>query len=194
MFLEPCLYFDRLSNSLIVHFSDFMFKLLIIGDSGVGKTCLLLRFADDTFSESYISTLGVDFKIRTITIDDMKIKLQIWDSAGQERFRTITSSFYRGAHGIIVVYDITDQKSFANIKKWLREIDASAGASVQKLLVGNKSELVNERTISTEVGKSLAGSLNIRFVETSAKSSTNVEEVFLLMANDVLENVASTKA
>ena len=87
-----------------------------------------------------------------------------------------------------------DQKSFANIKKWLREIDASAGASVQKLLVGNKSELVNERTISTEVGKSLAGSLNIRFVETSAKSSTNVEEVFLLMANDVLENVASTKA
>lgn len=92
-------------------FSDYLFKLLLIGDSGVGKSCLLLRFADDSYTESYISTIGVDFKIRTITYKDQTIKLQIWDTAGQERFRTITSSYYRGAHGIIVVYDCTEQVS-----------------------------------------------------------------------------------
>mmetsp|Transcript_49208 Transcript_49208/g.71860 ORF Transcript_49208/g.71860 Transcript_49208/m.71860 type:complete len:109 (+) Transcript_49208:102-428(+) len=102
---------------------DYLFKLLLIGDSGVGKSCLLLRFADDTYTESYISTIGVDFKIRTITQDSKTVKLQIWDTAGQERFRTITSSYYRGAHGIIVVYDVTDMESFNNVKQWLHEID-----------------------------------------------------------------------
>src|SRR3990167_1127539 len=159
---------------------DHLFKLLLIGDSGVGKSCLLLRFADDTYTESYISTIGVDFKIRTVSIGGVKIKLQIWDTAGQERFRTITSSYYRGAHGIIVVYDVTDQKSFDNIKKWLKEIDTFAGGAVQKLLVGNKCDLVNERTVTTEQGKALAQDLNIPFVETSAKDSTNVEDAFMM--------------
>jgi len=167
---------------------DFLFKLLIIGDSGVGKSCLLLRFSDDIFTDSFISTIGVDFKIRTVTIGGTKIKLQIWDTAGQERFRTITSSYYRGAHGIIVVYDVTDQKSFDNIKKWLKEIDTFAGNLVQKLLVGNKCDLVNERTVSTESGKALADSLRIPFVETSAKDSTNVEEAFITMAKDIKDH------
>merc|ERR1712072_230852 len=100
---------------------DMQIKLLMIGDSGVGKTCLLLRYANDTFSPTFITTIGIDFKIKTIELDGKVIKLQIWDTAGQERFRTITSSYYRGAHGIIVVYDVTDQESFNNVKTWLNE-------------------------------------------------------------------------
>lgn len=164
---------------------DYLFKLLLIGDSGVGKSCLLLRFADDTYTESYISTIGVDFKIRTIELDGKTIKLQIWDTAGQERFRTITSSYYRGAHGIIVVYDITDQESFNNVKQWLQEIDRYACENVNKLLVGNKCDLTAKRAVETAAAKEYADQLGIPFLETSAKSSTNVEQAFLTMASEI---------
>uniref|UniRef100_A0A0M3ICE7 Ras-related protein Rab-1A n=1 Tax=Ascaris lumbricoides TaxID=6252 RepID=A0A0M3ICE7_ASCLU len=137
----------------VIVYSDYLFKLLLIGDSGVGKSCLLLRFADDTYTESYISTIGVDFKIRTIELDGKTIKLQIWDTAGQERFRTITSSYYRGAHGIIVVYDITDQESFNNVKQWLQEIDRYACENVNKLLVGNKCDLTSKRAVEYNSAK-----------------------------------------
>jgi len=166
---------------------DYLFKLLLIGDSGVGKSCLLLRFADDTYTESYISTIGVDFKIRTIDLDGKTIKLQIWDTAGQERFRTITSSYYRGAHGIIVVYDVTDSESFNNVKQWLHEIDRYACENVNKLLVGNKSDLESTRKVPTEQAKEFADSLNIDFLETSAKNSQNVEKAFTTMASQVSE-------
>ncbi len=122
---------------------DYLFKLLLIGDSGVGKSCILLRFADDTYTESFISTIGVDFKIRTIEVEGKVIKLQIWDTAGQERFRTITSSYYRGAHGIIMVYDITETESFKNVSNWNNEIAKYASEGVRKLLVGNKCDLEN---------------------------------------------------
>jgi len=164
---------------------DYLFKLLLIGDSGVGKSCLLLRFADDTYTESYISTIGVDFKIRTIELEGKTIKLQIWDTAGQERFRTITSSYYRGAHGIIVVYDITDQDSFNNVKQWLQEIDRYASESVNKLLVGNKCDLTTKRAVETQSAKDYADQLGIPFLETSAKNSTNVEQAFITMAHEI---------
>jgi len=164
---------------------DYLFKLLLIGDSGVGKSCLLLRFADDTYTESYISTIGVDFKIRTIQLEGKVIKLQIWDTAGQERFRTITSSYYRGAHGIIVVYDVTDQVSFNNVKQWMQEIQRYACDSVCRLLVGNKSDLVEKKMVDFNTAKEYAESMSIPFLETSAKNATNVEQAFITMAGEI---------
>lgn len=171
---------------------DYLFKLLLIGDSGVGKSCLLLRFADDTYTESYISTIGVDFKIRTIELEGKTIKLQIWDTAGQERFRTITSSYYRGAHGIIVVYDVTDNDTFKNVKTWLHEIDRYASEGVNKLLVGNKSDLTSKKTVEYESAKEFADGLGIPFLETSAKNATNVEQAFLTMAKKIKDRVGTT--
>lgn len=164
---------------------DYLFKLLLIGDSGVGKSCLLLRFADDTYTESYISTIGVDFKIRTIELDGKTIKLQIWDTAGQERFRTITSSYYRGAHGIIVVYDVTDKESFDNVKQWLQEIERYACENVNKLLVGNKSDLTTKKVVDYATAKDFADERSIPFLETSAKNASNVEQAFTTMAAEI---------
>jgi len=170
---------------------DYLFKLLLIGDSGVGKSCLLLRFADHSYTESYISTIGVDFKIRTIELDGKTIKLQIWDTAGQERFRTITSSYYRGAHGIIVVYDVTEIESFNNVKLWLSEIERYASENVNKLLVGNKCDQTARRHVDYETAKAFADKLGIPFIETSAKAATNVEKAFMAMAAEIKNTVAS---
>ena len=112
---------------------DLLFKLLLIGDSGVGKTCILFRFSDDAFNNTFISTIGIDFKIKTIELRGKKVKLQIWDTAGQERFHPITTSYYRGAMGIMLVYDITNSKSFDNIAKWLRNIQVRRTSSIQKV-------------------------------------------------------------
>ncbi|KAG6508332.1 hypothetical protein ZIOFF_033706 [Zingiber officinale] len=204
---------------------DYLFKLLLIGDSGVGKSCLLLRFAvsskniiiyffmkinisifyqpllqteavttDDSYLESYISTIGVDFKIRTVEQDGKTVKLQIWDTAGQERFRTITSSYYRGAHGIIVVYDVTDQESFNNVKQWLNEIDRYASDNVNKLLVGNKCDLLENKVVSYETAKAFADEIGIPFLETSAKNATNVEQAFMAMTAAIRSRMASQPA
>ena len=138
----------------------------------MGKSCLLLRFADDTYTGTYISTIGVDFKIRTVELEGKTIKLQIWDTAGQERFRTITSSYYRGAHGIIVVYDVTDMESFEAVKGWLNEIDRYANENVNKLLVGNKSDLTSQKVVDYATAKAFADEIGIPFIETSAKNAT----------------------
>lgn len=169
------------------HDYDYLFKLLLIGDSGVGKSCLLLRFMDETYSDSYISTIGVDFRIRSIEADGKHIKLQIWDTAGQERFRTITSSYYRGANGIIVVYDITDKESFENVQQWLREIERYASDSVISLLIGNKLDLKEQRQVSNITAREFCQQNDMDFLETSAKDNTNVGNFFVQIALKILE-------
>ncbi|XP_043358773.1 ras-related protein Rab-8A isoform X2 [Lepidochelys kempii] len=132
---------------------DYLFKLLLIGDSGVGKTCALFRFSEDAFNATFISTIGIDFKIRTIELDGKRIKLQIWDTAGQERFRTITTAYYRGAMGIMLVYDITNEKSFENIRNWVRNIEEHASPDVEKMILGNKCDVNDKRQVSREQGE-----------------------------------------
>ncbi|XP_037073638.1 ras-related protein Rab-10-like [Pollicipes pollicipes] len=165
---------------------DLLFKLLLIGDSGVGKTCILFRFSDDAFNHTFISTIGIDFKIKTIELRGKKIKLQIWDTAGQERFHTITTSYYRGAMGIMLVYDITNPKSFDNIAKWLRNIDDHANEDVEKMILGNKCDIEDKRMITKERGESIAREHGIRFLETSAKANINIERAFLELADAIL--------
>ena len=157
----------------------------MIGDSGVGKTCVLFRFSEDAFNSTFISTIGIDFKIRTIELDGKKIKLQIWDTAGQERFRTITTAYYRGAMGIMLVYDITNEKSFENIRNWIRNIEEHASQDVEKMVLGNKCDMTDRRMVSKERGEKLAIEHGIKFMETSAKGSINVEESFFTLARDI---------
>jgi len=164
---------------------DYLIKLLLIGDSGVGKSCLLLRFSDDSFTPSFITTIGIDFKIRTIELEGKRIKLQIWDTVGQERFRTITTAYYRGAMGILLVYDVTDEKSFNNIRNWIRNIEQHATESVNKILIGNKCDMVEKKVVDSARGKALADEYAIKFLETSAKNSINVEEAFITLAKDI---------
>ncbi|KAI0792647.1 GTP-binding protein ypt1 [Abortiporus biennis] len=188
---------------------DYLFKLLLIGDSGVGKSCLLLRFAENSFTDSYLSTIGVDFKIRTVDLDGKTMKLQIWDTAGmfssllslqssdtevrpgQERFRTISQAYYRGAHGIIVVYDVTDSESFDNVKTWFTEINRHATEGVQKLLIGNKSDLVEKKVVDFNAAKAFADEKGVTFLETSAKDSSNVDDAFLALARQIRDNLES---
>ncbi|KXS16084.1 putative ethylene-responsive small GTP-binding protein [Gonapodya prolifera JEL478] len=164
---------------------DYLIKLLLIGDSGVGKSCLLLRFSDDSFTPSFITTIGIDFKIRTVDLDGKRVKLQIWDTAGQERFRTITTAYYRGAMGILLVYDVTDERSFNNVRNWIRNIEQHATEGVSKILVGNKCDMNEKRAVTKEQGQALADEYGIRFIETSAKSNQGVEEAFLSLARDI---------
>jgi len=151
---------------------------------GVGKTCLLLRYANDSFSPTFITTIGIDFKIKNIQLDGKRIKLQIWDTAGQERFRTITTSYFRGAQGILLVYDVTDRSTFMSIRNWISQIQMHADVNVNKILIGNKCDMA-DRVVTTEEGEALAREYNIHFYETSAKQDINVEKAFMTIATDV---------
>ena len=169
---------------------DMQIKLLMIGDSGVGKTCLLLRYSNDSFSPTFITTIGIDFKIKTVQLDGKTVKLQIWDTAGQERFRTITTSYFRGAQGILLVYDVTDRNSFENIKNWVGQINVHAENSINisKVLIGNKSDVdESERQVTREQGEQLAKEFNIEhFFEASAKQDKNVKDAFEAVAKSVM--------
>mmetsp|Transcript_48867 Transcript_48867/g.117395 ORF Transcript_48867/g.117395 Transcript_48867/m.117395 type:complete len:216 (+) Transcript_48867:188-835(+) len=169
---------------------DLQIKLLTIGDSGVGKTCLLLRYANKSFSPTFITTIGIDFKIKLIDLGGKRVKLQIWDTAGQERFRTITTSYFRGAQGILLVYDITDRHSFENIGNWVRQIQQYGDKHVNKILIGNKWDMpASERAVTPEEGAALAKDHGMPFFETSAKADHNVTEAFAAIADLVMKRL-----
>ncbi|KAN0019028.1 hypothetical protein ACTFIV_008065 [Dictyostelium citrinum] len=165
-----------------------VFKILLIGDSAVGKTSLLLRFADNSFQETSVNMTSVDYKNKNIVIDGRTFNLQIWDTAGQERFRTITSSFYRGAHGVLVCYDVTDQLTYNNVRLWMQEIQRYAVLGVSRVLVGNKCDLEDRKIVNTSIAREYADSLGIPFMEASAATGVNVEDAFMAMANEIYRN------
>jgi len=165
---------------------DCLMKVLLIGDTAVGKSCLLLRFADDRFTSSFVTTIGIDFRIKTIDVGDKRVKVQVWDTAGQERFRTITRAYYRDAMGILLVYDVTDVTTFHNIRTWVQNISENAKEECVKMLIGNKCDCENKRVVSYECGKQLASANGMKFMETSAKTGHNVMEAFQLLARSIV--------
>jgi len=169
------------------------FKLLVVGDAGVGKTCLITRFVDDTFSSTCKSTIGVDFKATSIEMDGASVQLQVWDTAGQERFRALTTSYYRGAHGVIVVYDVTDQASFDHLSSWMKDVDLYSGEEVTKLLIGNKDDVPEGKVVDTNEAREFAKEHNMLFMEASAMRATNVSAAFRLLVAEVM-HVADTMA
>ena len=168
---------------------DYLFKVLLIGNSGVGKSSILSRYADNYFEEQNMPTIGVDFKINQTEIDGKVVKLQIWDTAGQCRFKTITQSYYRGSHGIIVVFDVTDRESFSGVQRWMQQVEENC-QNVSCILVGNKSDLTSKRAVTFDEGQELADHFMIRYVETSAKESKNVDSAFTMMTREIKNRVA----
>jgi Ras-related protein Rab-2A len=167
----------------------YLFKYIIIGDTGVGKSCLLLQFTDKRFQPVHDLTIGVEFGARMISIDQRQVKLQIWDTAGQESFRSITRSYYRGAAGALLVYDITRRETFNHLTRWLEEARQNANQSMVIMLIGNKSDLDHRRQVSKEEGEKFAKDNGLIFLETSAKTAANVEEAFIGTAQKIYENI-----
>lgn len=167
------------------------YKILLLGDSNVGKTCIVHRFCDERFYDTYISTIGVDFKQKIINLDGVPIKLQIWDTAGQERFRTLTTAYYRGAMGIILLYDVTNLESFNNIPYWIQNIEENASPFVETVIAGNKCES-RDRLIDIQSGHKIAEHFNLPFLEISCKDNINVDEAFLLLSRKIREKREQT--
>ena len=164
---------------------DVLFKIILIGDSSVGKTNILSRFIRNEFDENSKSTIGVEFGTKNFNLNDKIIKAQIWDTAGQERYRSITSVYYKGAQGCLLVYDITKKPSFENIDKWISDLKNSGDENLSIILIGNKCDLENERKVTKEEAKEKAQFYKLAFIETSALNGTNIEKAFELLLNDI---------
>ena len=167
----------------------YLFKYIIIGDTGVGKSCLLLQFTDKRFRQQHDLTIGVEFGARTVQIHNKNIKLQIWDTAGQESFKSITRSYYRGAAGALLVYDITRRDTFNHLTRWLEEVRQNGNPDMTIMLIGNKCDLDARRQVSFEEGERFAKENGLIFTETSAKTAFNVEEAFLQTSQMIYENI-----
>lgn len=159
---------------------DYLFKYVILGDSGVGKSSILMRYIDNKFTEEHIYTIGCDFKVKTMNVHGESIRVQIWDTAGQQKFRTMAQMYYRNAKGVILVYDITDMESYENIVNWVEEVRKKAPVGIPMILIGNKTDLDYEgkRRVTFEAGKIYAEALKIKFIELSAKLGENIQEAF----------------
>ena len=166
-----------------------LYKILLLGDSTVGKTCFLLRFMEDSFIDLHMATIGLDYKLKTMTLEEQKIvKVQIWDTAGQDKFRAITRNYYKGASGIILIFDVTNIKSFENIKKWINEIKEEISENVSIVLIGNKIDNVKERKITKEQGEKIANEIGTKFFETSAKTGEGINESVFYLVKIIYEN------
>ena len=166
----------------------YFVKLLMLGDSGVGKSCLMTRFSDEKFPIDIVGTAGIDCKEKVITASGKNIKVQIWDTAGQERYSILTESYYKKAFGVVLVYDVTDPTSFASVDSWIKSIKEKGNAVVQVMLVGNKIDLAGQQKVSSSFAAKCAASYKIPFVEASAKAGTNVDEAFLKLTESILRN------
>lgn len=178
---------DHITNISPPSEFDHTIKVVLIGDSGVGKSCLISRYTDDIFEENTTTTVGIDFNIKVLYMNNKKIKLQIWDTAGQEKFRTVAGTTYRNANGLVLVYDITNRKTFESIKRWYNEVKVYC-SEISVILVGNKSDLNNSREVGLDEGRELAKELEVPFIETSSKSCVNVSYCFQSLTNICLEN------
>ncbi|XP_072040898.1 ras-related protein Rab-30-like [Amphiura filiformis] len=170
----------------------YLFKVVLIGNAGVGKTCLVRRFTQGLFPPGQGATIGVDFMIKTVEVGGEKAKLQIWDTAGQERFRSITQSYYHSADALVLVFDVTSKESFNSLPSWLKEVEQYASPKVISVLVGNKIDLASDREVSQDEGEAFAESHTMRFLQTSAKESDNVDKLFMDIAVELTNNVRNS--